>query len=471
MTASGSAANATAPSNSFSVNDWHTYGLNWQYNSLQWLIDGKVVRSVQRSKAGENYPRSPSRVQLSMWAGGNSTNTQGVIDWAGGPIDWTSATYESQGYYSAEIKSFTMTCASQNADSSVTTIGTGDNVTSWVYTGENSTSIDEPGFSLSKDEIVFLKDPSADGTPNLPGAADQSEFTTSNKNAWDGSGNTSGLSSKETKESGSSNGQSSSGGWLNNNRALSIAVPVIAGLVALAGIWAIIVWCCRRRRKEYNNELGHGVISKSGVPSKISTPETAETYASTKPKSKIRRSTRYEQLKGSDEDLLDGAPMGARRIGQGYGPAPGPSPGPMTHDRFNDSSSSIVEQREISKAIERGFPKQEQKDTSNVYSPYAQAYAMVDRITSPRQQGTPFMETPRMGVRGPYTPAMNTYTPAIHQTPAMRQHNGTFVPSQSPGPLPYSTPQFVAQSQRHDHRWRDYQSPYTGEGHHQYGRS
>lgn len=61
---------------------WNTYSLNWQPNSLQWKINGQVVRTLKRSDAGPGgnyFPRSPSRVQLSMWSGGNSTNSEGTV--------------------------------------------------------------------------------------------------------------------------------------------------------------------------------------------------------------------------------------------------------------------------------------------------------------------------------------------------------------------------------------------------------
>lgn len=55
------------------VGQWNTFGLNWQPDRLQWKINGQVVRTLKQSEAGSDYPRSPSRVQLSVWAGGNST--------------------------------------------------------------------------------------------------------------------------------------------------------------------------------------------------------------------------------------------------------------------------------------------------------------------------------------------------------------------------------------------------------------
>lgn len=404
---------------SIDVSDWHTYGLNWQPDKLQWTIDGKVLRTVTRNQAGNNYPRSPSRIQVSVWAGGNSTNPPGVIEWAGGEIDWTAQKYASQGYYSAEIKSFTTNCAAQSA-SGVSTVGAGNTTAAWVYTGKNSSSLDGPEFSLSTDPISFLKNPDEDGHFGLPGYTDQSAFTQSNKNAWDGSGDTAGLSSKEIsgKSGGSSGSSSNSGGWLANNRTLSIAVPVIAAVAAVAAIWALAVWCCRRRRQEkaHNNELGSGILAKSGVP------VTSTAYNAGA--SKGGRASRYHALYEEDEDAGgDPTPMGAQRVGQGYGPAVGPRPGPMNREEWSDSTSSLFDHKPYEYAGGNGNEQ----------------YVMNDRMRSPMPPATP--ATPGTAayydVRGPYTPGMNAYTPAVHQTPAMHTAFG------SPQQVAYSTPQYT----------------------------
>jgi hypothetical protein len=190
------AANVNAPSSSFSVSDWvravasfscllvltlrcqHTYGFVWTADRLAWKIDGRVVRSVN-AKDYSGWPTTPSRIQVSMWAGGNSTNPPGVIQWAGGPIDWTSSQYTSKGYYAMEIRSMNVTCRSPPAS----------DVTSWVYTGANDTSTNKPAFETSSKAISFLKDPSQDGVPGTPGSGvqvgDKVEGT------WNGKGSSS----------------------------------------------------------------------------------------------------------------------------------------------------------------------------------------------------------------------------------------------------------------------------------------
>lgn len=398
---SGSSATIT-PGSGFDVSDWHTYGINWQQDKLQWTIDRTVVKTIFASSMGDSYPRSPSQVQISVWAGGNATNTQGVIDWAGGAIDWTNTDYTSNGYYSAEIKSFSVKCASQKV-TGISTTGNGTDATSWVYTGKTSSSLNEPEFMLSTDAVKLLKDPSSGGTSGLPGYSTQSAFTSSNDNAWDGSGDTSGLSAAEIKGSSGS----SSGGWLDNNKALSIAVPVAGVVAAIVAIWAIAVCCMKRRRRSQESAISSdnsgNVMGGGGPVMNIGSGGS-------------RKSSAYSKLGDDDED--DVAPMGAQKSGQGYGPSVGPTPGPLYHKEYLDSTPTLRDTRGYASSGDAGY----------------EAYAMNSRIASPN----PYAPA---GIRGPYAPASNAYTPAMNQTPAMLPVGG-FTPAmaQSPAMRGYQQP-------------------------------
>lgn len=405
------------------VSDWHTYGLNWQADQLQWLVDGNVVRTLKASDAGGKYPRSPSRLQLSTWAGGNSTNGEGTIEWAGGAIDWSTSEYQQNGYYATEVKSFTVTCADQS-DANLTTVGSGSSVTSWVYTGQNSSTTSEPEFQLSKDSIPFLKKPAQDGGLNLPGNAQ----LTSNlpKGGWDGSGDTSGLDDSVRgtgqKSSGSSSSGSSDDGsdtWsFSKNAALRIGVPVAAACVGLIALWAFIVWCVRRRRK---NDMGgaHGVVGRGGPGTGIgpdgrykgpgSTTAANISAAAGALAGRKGSTTRYHALGNEheeDADLYDAPPQGARRVGMGVGPAPGPTP--STH--FNSYKDTSYDG----------------SSTSSVH----EAYPMSQRRPGPASSIRSEAASPAM--RGPYTPAMNAFTPAMNATPR---------PQYS---APYSQPNYTA---------------------------
>lgn len=73
----------------------HTYALNWTSSSLTWIIDNKVIRTLNYADAlgGKNYPQTPSNVRIGIWAGGDPTNEKGVIEWAGGRTDYSKGPY------------------------------------------------------------------------------------------------------------------------------------------------------------------------------------------------------------------------------------------------------------------------------------------------------------------------------------------------------------------------------------------
>ncbi|TFL04720.1 glycoside hydrolase family 16 protein [Pterulicium gracile] len=115
--------------------NYHDYTVNWQPETLTFLIDGKVVRTVKRSEAVVNgvshYPSTPSRVQLSIWPAGIESSAPGTVEWAGGMIDYEHEDYKSAGQFYTLVKSIEIKCA----DTQPTT----GNITSYVW-GADSTS-------------------------------------------------------------------------------------------------------------------------------------------------------------------------------------------------------------------------------------------------------------------------------------------------------------------------------------------
>ncbi|KAL7815577.1 glycoside hydrolase [Trichoderma gracile] len=97
-------------------NNYHTYEINWTPDMIQWLVDGKVGRTVYRKdhwNATSNqwsFPQTPARVQISIWPGGLASNAQGTIDWAGGEIDWNAPDIQKSGYFYATFESVTVEC-------------------------------------------------------------------------------------------------------------------------------------------------------------------------------------------------------------------------------------------------------------------------------------------------------------------------------------------------------------------------
>ncbi|KAL9055696.1 MAG: hypothetical protein Q9162_003422 [Coniocarpon cinnabarinum] len=95
--------------------DTHTYSIDWSPDKLTWAVDGDVLRTLNKADTWNTttnsfqYPQTPSRIQLSLWPAGESKNGDGVVDWAGGLIDWNSP-YMSNGYYSALITEVNVQC-------------------------------------------------------------------------------------------------------------------------------------------------------------------------------------------------------------------------------------------------------------------------------------------------------------------------------------------------------------------------
>ena len=97
------------------VQNTHTYTLDWQPDHISWSIDGVVGRTQFKKDTFNStdntyhFPQTPSRVQLSLWPAGLSSNAPGTISWAGGLIDWSSP-YMQNGYYYAMVKEVTVEC-------------------------------------------------------------------------------------------------------------------------------------------------------------------------------------------------------------------------------------------------------------------------------------------------------------------------------------------------------------------------
>jgi len=73
----------------------HTYAVNWTSSALTWIIDGVAVRTLNYGDAagGAQFPQTPMRLKLGIWAGGDPSNGQGTIKWAGGPTDYSAAPF------------------------------------------------------------------------------------------------------------------------------------------------------------------------------------------------------------------------------------------------------------------------------------------------------------------------------------------------------------------------------------------
>lgn len=82
------------------LTNYHKYAINWTKDSLDWIVDGSVIRSLHITNS-QGYPQSPMRIYAGIWAGGDPSNEEGTILWAGGETDY------SQAPFTMHIKSIT----------------------------------------------------------------------------------------------------------------------------------------------------------------------------------------------------------------------------------------------------------------------------------------------------------------------------------------------------------------------------
>ncbi|KAK4669094.1 LOW QUALITY PROTEIN: transglycosylase [Podospora pseudopauciseta] len=83
----------------------HNYTIDWTPSLVTWYIDGAIVRTLayQDALGGRNFPQTPMRLKLGIWAGGDSNNPNGTIDWAGGVTNYT------QGPFTMYVESVSVT--------------------------------------------------------------------------------------------------------------------------------------------------------------------------------------------------------------------------------------------------------------------------------------------------------------------------------------------------------------------------
>ena len=73
---------------------FHTYSIDWTADQIVWSIDGQAVRAMSASQAeAGQYPQTPMYVKLGSWAGGDPSNPEGTIEWAGGATDYSAGPF------------------------------------------------------------------------------------------------------------------------------------------------------------------------------------------------------------------------------------------------------------------------------------------------------------------------------------------------------------------------------------------
>ncbi|PLB45641.1 hypothetical protein P170DRAFT_248333 [Aspergillus steynii IBT 23096] len=207
----GHGANASVDSSTF--DDWHEYEIDWKPEAITWSVDGDVKRTLTRESTWNEtgnryeYPQTPSRMQLSLWPAGQSSNAEGTIAWAGGEIDWDSEDIKDKGYYYAMYSDITVECYDPPKDT--------DKSGNKSYVITDKAGLDS-SFKITNNDTVLASfgatglDP--DVKPSKSGSSSSSATGNTVPENRGGSGNEPGISNSTSSDGGSGSGDSSSGG-------------------------------------------------------------------------------------------------------------------------------------------------------------------------------------------------------------------------------------------------------------------
>ncbi|KUI59275.1 putative glycosidase crf1 [Cytospora mali] len=212
--------------------DFHNYTIVWTKETLTWMVDGSSVRTLAYADAngGDNYPQTPMRVKLGIWAGGDPSNSEGTIEWAGGETDY------DDGPFTAYVKSVSIT--NYNPASTYTygdltgsyssiELGTSDSssdsgstgTTTTVKTGASSAATSTSSTSSSGSFTTFSLSPSASATGDSsssssgiwgPAFRNGTSSSTNSTTSTAGSNSTSSSSSSSSSSASSSSSSAAS---------------------------------------------------------------------------------------------------------------------------------------------------------------------------------------------------------------------------------------------------------------------
>lgn len=73
----------------------HNYTIAWSSSTTTWYVDDVAVRTLNYADAvsGTNYPQTPMNIRIGIWAGGDSANDEGTIEWAGGETTYSDGPF------------------------------------------------------------------------------------------------------------------------------------------------------------------------------------------------------------------------------------------------------------------------------------------------------------------------------------------------------------------------------------------
>ncbi|KAF2633956.1 glycoside hydrolase family 16 protein [Macroventuria anomochaeta] len=73
----------------------HNYTISWTSSETTWYVDEVAIRTLNYADAvsGTNYPQTPMNIRIGIWAGGDSGNDEGTIEWAGGETTYSDGPF------------------------------------------------------------------------------------------------------------------------------------------------------------------------------------------------------------------------------------------------------------------------------------------------------------------------------------------------------------------------------------------
>ncbi|OQE17629.1 hypothetical protein PENSTE_c020G10385 [Penicillium steckii] len=212
--------------------EFHTYKVEWKKDYIKWFVDGNEVRTLNYKDAqgGSRFPQTPMNIRIGIWAGGDSSNGQGTIEWAGGQTDYSGAPW-SMYIKSVSVKndnpaeSYEWTDKSGSSDSIKPSGSSGSQTRDTTTTSSSSSSESTADATTTGADATTTGDAtntattlstatqssSAGKTTPGSGSATASSGAASSSAAGSGSASSTGSSSGSGSDSGSSSTGSGSG--------------------------------------------------------------------------------------------------------------------------------------------------------------------------------------------------------------------------------------------------------------------
>lgn len=227
--------------------NYYNYTIDWNNERVNWYVEGKLVRTLSNDSS-DGFPQTPSKVYIGLWAGGDSSNSEGTIEWAGGLTDYSKAPFI------LSLKELKVTDYSTGSEYKYT-----DDSGDWssikavdgkVLGNVNSTGSDSTSSSASSSSTGSSKSGSSkSGTTSNGTSADSSDSASNNSTS---SGDSSSSSSSSSSDSSSGNTTSSSSSSSSSSAAASTfgAINSFMALSICVSVAIVLLW-----EDDHDNEI------------------------------------------------------------------------------------------------------------------------------------------------------------------------------------------------------------------------